>query len=166
MERVWTGDPRRLSRVDRLRIERLHRAGETFASTAAMVGCSTKSIQRYLALTGGLQSRIRERSPRLMSLKEREEISRGLTAGDSRRAIAARLNRSPSTISREVPGTVGVTTIGPGVLTLRPWREVAGPSRPSCHTTPDYGVKWSGACEPGGRLSRSRPGLCVSILTI
>jgi len=102
MERVWTGDPRRLSRVDRLRIERLNRAGETFASTAAMVGCSTKSIQRYLALTGGLQSRIRERSPRPMSLKEREEISRGLTAGDSRRAIAARLNRSPSTISREV----------------------------------------------------------------
>ena len=34
MEHVWTGDPRRLSRVDRLRIERLTRAGETFATTA------------------------------------------------------------------------------------------------------------------------------------
>ena len=60
MERVWTGDPRRLSRVDRLRIERLTRAGETFATTAAMVGCSVKSIQRYLALSGGLKSRAEE----------------------------------------------------------------------------------------------------------
>jgi IS30 family transposase len=102
MERMWTGDPRRLSRVDRLRIERLNRAGETFATTAAMVGCSVKSVQRYLALTGGLKSRVKERSPLLLSLAEREEVSRGLVAGESRRAIAARLGRSPSTISREV----------------------------------------------------------------
>lgn len=102
MERMWTGDPRRLSRVDRLRIERLNRAGETHATTAAMVGCSVKSVQRYLALTGGLKSRIKERSPLLLSLAEREEVSRGLVAGESRRAIAARLGRSPSTISREV----------------------------------------------------------------
>lgn len=91
MERMWTGDPRRLSRVDRLRIERLNRAGETHATTAAMVGCSVKSVQRYLALTGGLESRIKERSPLLLSLAEREEVSRGLVAGESRRAIAARL---------------------------------------------------------------------------
>lgn len=102
MERTWTGDPRRLSRLDRLRIERLTRAGETFAATAAMVGCSVKSVQRYLALTGGLRSRAKERSPLLLSLAEREEVSRGLVAGDSFRAIAARLGRSPSTISREV----------------------------------------------------------------
>ena len=41
MECVWTGDPRRLSRVNRLRIERLTRAGETFATTAAMVVSGT-----------------------------------------------------------------------------------------------------------------------------
>jgi IS30 family transposase len=35
-------------------------------------------------------------------LKEREEISRGLAAGESMRSIAARLSRSPSTVSREV----------------------------------------------------------------
>jgi transposase, IS30 family len=39
-----------------------------------------------------------------LSLAEREEISRGLVAGDSYRAIAARLGRAPSTISREVSG--------------------------------------------------------------
>lgn len=102
MERAWTGDPGRLSQVDRLRIDRLNRAGETYATTAAMVGCSTKSIQRYLRLTGGLKDRTKERSPLRLSLGDREEISRGLMAGESRRAIAVRLKRSPSTISREV----------------------------------------------------------------
>jgi IS30 family transposase len=35
-------------------------------------------------------------------LAEREEISRGLAAGDSCRMIARRLGRAPSTVSREV----------------------------------------------------------------
>src|SRR4051812_32960237 len=42
------------------------------------------------------------RSPLRLSLSEREEISRGLAAGESRRSIARRLGRSPSTIVREV----------------------------------------------------------------
>jgi IS30 family transposase len=42
------------------------------------------------------------RSPLRLSLREREEISRGLAAGESRRSIARRLGRSPSTIVREV----------------------------------------------------------------
>ena len=44
MEREWTGNARRLSRVDRAQIERLIWGGETFATAAAIVGCSTKSI--------------------------------------------------------------------------------------------------------------------------
>jgi IS30 family transposase len=42
------------------------------------------------------------RSPLRLSLDEREEVSRGLVAGESLRSIAGRLGRSPSTISREV----------------------------------------------------------------
>jgi IS30 family transposase len=42
------------------------------------------------------------RSPLRLSLDEREEISRGLVAGESLRSIAVRLGRSSSTISREV----------------------------------------------------------------
>jgi transposase, IS30 family len=102
MEREWTGNARRLSHADRAEIERLIRDGETFATTASKVGCSEKSIQRYLASIGGLQSRGRPRSPLRLSREEREEISRNLLCGESRRAIAARLGRAPSTISREV----------------------------------------------------------------
>jgi IS30 family transposase len=102
MEREWTGNARRLSRVDRAQIERLIWGGETFATAAAIVGCSTKSIQRYLALSGGLKQRVKERSALRLSLADREELSRGLVAGDSLRAIAKRLGRAPSTVSREV----------------------------------------------------------------
>jgi len=42
------------------------------------------------------------RSRLRLSLREREEISRGLAAGESRGSIARRLGRSPSTIAREV----------------------------------------------------------------
>jgi IS30 family transposase len=102
MEREWSGNPRRLSHADRAEIDRLYRKGETFATIAARVGCSEKSIQRYVAATGGLKSRGRPRSPLRLSREEREEISRSLRCGESRRAIAARLGRAPSTISREV----------------------------------------------------------------
>jgi IS30 family transposase len=37
-----------------------------------------------------------------LSLAEREEISRGMASGESRRSIAGRLGRAPSTIAREV----------------------------------------------------------------
>lgn len=107
MEREWTGNARRLSHADQAEIERLIRDGETFAETASRVGCSEKSIQRYLASIGGLQSRGRPRSPRQLSREEREEISRRLPGGESMRAIAARLERAPSTISREVASNGG-----------------------------------------------------------
>ena len=102
MERQWSGNPRRLSQADLSEIERLIWSGETFETAAAAVGCSTKSIQRFLALTGGVKRRVKERSALRLSLADREELSRGLVAGDSLRAIATRLRRAPSTISREV----------------------------------------------------------------
>jgi len=102
MERQWSGNPRRLSQADLAEIERRIWAGETFATAAAAVGCSTRSIQRFLALSGGLKRRVKARSPLRLSLADREELSRGLVAGDSLRTIATRLRRAPSTISREV----------------------------------------------------------------
>lgn len=48
---------RRLSEHERRELRRRVAAGETFASAAAAVGCSTKSIQRLLAPTGGLERR-------------------------------------------------------------------------------------------------------------
>ncbi|MFP5322363.1 MAG: IS30 family transposase [Acidimicrobiia bacterium] len=49
----------------------------------------------------------RKRSPLRLSLEEREEISRGLAAGESFRTIAARIDRQPSTVCREVNNNGG-----------------------------------------------------------
>ena len=102
MQRHRADHGRRLSCEDHVEIQRRVSEGETFASAAAAVGCSTKSIQRFMARTGGMMPRSRARSPLRLSLADREELSRGLQAGDSLRQIAARLGRAVSTISREV----------------------------------------------------------------
>lgn len=58
--------------------------------------------QRILADSGGIKPPQRTRSSQALSLAEREEISRSIVAGQSIRAIASKLERSPSTISREL----------------------------------------------------------------
>ena len=103
----WGDRGNRLSMADHLEIRRRVTAGDSFAVAAAAVGCSTKSIQRLLRGTGGLPVRTHTRSAWRLSLAEREEVSRGLLAGASLRAVAARLGRSPSTITREVSANGG-----------------------------------------------------------
>ena len=66
------------------------------------LGLPTGTVRAYLARCGGIRPAPRTRSIFRLALAEREEISRGLAAGLSLRAIAAGLGRSPSTISREV----------------------------------------------------------------
>lgn len=97
-----SGPAHRLTSAERLELQRRVRAGETHAAAAIAVGCSVKSVQRLLERTGGVKSRATARSALRLSLPEREEISRGLLAGDSCRVIAVRLGRSPSTVTRDV----------------------------------------------------------------
>ena len=59
-------------------------------------------FQRFMAWTGAMRPKVRKRSPRHLSLADREEVLRGLLAGESFREIARRLGRAPSTVSREV----------------------------------------------------------------
>jgi IS30 family transposase len=97
-----SGQAHRLTGAERLELQRRVRAGETHAVAASAVGCSAKSVQRLLVKTGGVKPRARSQSALRLSLPEREEISRGLRAGDSCRVIARRLGRAPSTVSRDV----------------------------------------------------------------
>jgi len=93
---------RRLSTAERTEIHLRIAKGQNHREVADAIGCSTKSIQRLLAKTGGIRPRICPRSSLRLSLSEREEISRGLLAGESCRTIAKRLGRTPSSICREV----------------------------------------------------------------
>jgi IS30 family transposase len=63
---------------------------------------SSGAIFQHLKPHGGIRPVPRRRSQRVLSLHEREEISRGVAAGASLRLIAVQLHRAPSTISREL----------------------------------------------------------------
>jgi len=76
--------------------------GESLNAIARDLGRGHSAVQGVLAPTGGIRPPPRCRSQRALSLAEREEISRGVVAGQSLRWIAASLNRAPSTVSREI----------------------------------------------------------------
>ena len=78
------------------------RKGDSLQQIAQLFDRNHSSIQRILAETGGIQPTPRRRSRLALTLADREEISRGVVAGRSIRAIAASLKRAPSSISRKV----------------------------------------------------------------
>ena len=76
--------------------------GESLRTIAHLFNRHHSSIAGILSRTGGIRPPNRSRSVLVLTLPEREEISRGIVAGDSVRLIAASLSRSPSTVSREI----------------------------------------------------------------
>ena len=82
-------------------------AGDSTYEIARLFDRGHASIQGVLAKTGGIRPRPRRRSRLALTLAEREEISRGMVAGRSLRAIAASLGRAPSTVSREIKRNEG-----------------------------------------------------------
>ena len=73
-----------------------YKQGESLNAIARSIDRHSSSIYQLLSPTGGIPPRERTRSSRVLSLSEREEISRGLVANHSLRTIAKTLDRSPS----------------------------------------------------------------------
>ena len=82
--------------------------GESMSSIGRRFDRESSSVFSVISPTGGIRPADRKRGSRALSLAEREEISRGLSVSEPLRAIARRLGRSPSTISREVRRNGGV----------------------------------------------------------
>ena len=78
------------------------KSGEAAKPTARALGLCTGTVRAYLLRCGGIRPGPRHRAANRLSLMDREEISRGLAAGRSIRAIATGLGRAPSTVCREV----------------------------------------------------------------
>src|ERR1035437_317802 len=90
------------SAVQRAEIWDRWQAGESMSSIGRRFDRESSSVFSVIAPTGGIRPATRRRAARALSLGEREEISRGLSAHCSLRRIASLLGRSPSTISREI----------------------------------------------------------------
>ena len=78
------------------------RRGDAIREMERTLGETLPRIRRYLRESGGIAPIPRRRRFGHLSLVEREEISRGVAAGLSARAIARRINRPSSTVSREI----------------------------------------------------------------
>jgi len=76
--------------------------GEPNLEIAKALGVAPASVWWQIRHRGGLAPAPRRRAERALSLKEREEISRGVATAEGVRSLARRLARAPSTISREI----------------------------------------------------------------
>lgn len=89
------------SGVQQDEIWRRWREGESFNSMGRVLGAPMHHVRSFLTQTGGVRQPPQRRSARHLTPADREEISRGIAAGESARCIAGRLGRPPSTVSRE-----------------------------------------------------------------
>lgn len=83
-------------------IWRRRREGQSFSLIGRALGAPMRHARRFLYQSGGVRLTPHKRSGRHLSGSEREEISRGIAAGEPARQLAKRLGRSPSTVSREI----------------------------------------------------------------
>jgi IS30 family transposase len=97
----------RLSELEKWRVAELASQGWPTRLIGKEIGRAHNAVARHLRVMRRPPAREPIRSLLRLSLTEREEISRGLAGGESIRAIARRLARSPSTVSREVAANGG-----------------------------------------------------------
>lgn len=77
--------------------------GEFMTDAAAVAGTYRQRGLAWVRESGGVRPRRgRDLAGRYLSFAEREEIALGRARGESVRVLAARLHRSPSTVSREL----------------------------------------------------------------
>jgi IS30 family transposase len=93
--RIFTGS-------EGVELWRRYKAGESVHSIGRAIGRGGSAVHGVLRSTGGIAPCEPHRSARVLSLCEREEISRGIAAGDTIRVISRMLKRAPSTVSQEV----------------------------------------------------------------
>jgi IS30 family transposase len=103
--------------------------GESISEIGRALDRAPGTIHCTIREHGGVAPRQRCRSRLALRLQEREEISRGVAAGDSARRIAARLGRSPSTITRELNRHGGRRRYRAAEADRRAWQRARRPQR-------------------------------------
>src|SRR5229473_2087056 len=97
------------------------KGGESISDIARALDRAPGTIHCTIRQHGGVVPRERRRSRFALTVCEREEISRGVAAGESARRVAARLGRSPSTVTRELARHGGRRRYRAGEADGRAW---------------------------------------------
>lgn len=105
------------------------RRGESLNAIARLFDRNHAAIGGILSRTGGIRPPPRRRSQWALVLAEREEISRGVMAGLSARAIARTLARAPCTVSREIRRNGGRRSYRASEADESAWHRAARPKR-------------------------------------
>lgn len=113
---------RRFSGEEQAALWRAWKSGSTLLQIAEELNRRSVSVLQVLRRDGGFAPRTRRRAARALQAHEREEISRGLSAGLSIREIARRLDRVASTVSREVRRNGGKHFYRAAHADARAWR--------------------------------------------
>ena len=86
----------RLSAEQKIDVWRRWKAGQTLHEIGRAFGKEHSSIRCLVSRHGGIAPAVRRRALLALTLREREEISRGLASGSSIREIANRLEQAVS----------------------------------------------------------------------
>jgi len=117
------------------------RAGQCVADIARGLERRNKSgVYRLLATNGGIAPAARQRAAISLRLEEREEISRGIAASRSIRAIATGLGRAPSTVSRELKRHGGRDSYRASEADAGAWARSLRPKK--CHLANQPRLRW------------------------
>jgi IS30 family transposase len=116
-----------LSATQRGEIWRRWKAGESLHTIGRAVGKDHVVVRLLLKRHGGIAPAVRRRSRRVLTLAEREDISRGIASGCSLRTIAQQVRRAPSTISREVARHGGRAQYRAGTADSQAWESAVRP---------------------------------------
>jgi IS30 family transposase len=103
------------------------KAGESLREIGKAISRDSGTVHWHIKHRGGIAPPARSRSQRHLTLHEREEISRGLVAGLSLHSIARELDRSASTIAREVKRNGGAHVYRAAAADQSAWGKAARP---------------------------------------
>jgi IS30 family transposase len=115
--------------------ERWKNGQSVLAISRALERRNKSGVQGIVALHGGIAPARRRRAVAALRLEEREEISLGIAAGQSIRGIARGLQRSPSTLSRDIRRNGGLQSYRANRADKRAWERALRPKpcRLACH---------------------------------
>src|SRR5580765_1594160 len=113
--------PRGLSAEQKAELWKRWKAGQSLNEIGRALGKDHVVVHFVLARHGGIAPPIRRRARRVLTLAQREDISRGIASGCSIRVVAQALHRAPSTVSREIARHGGRTQYRASAADQQAW---------------------------------------------